>query len=152
MDVPYLFKINLWMSASDEATLKKNFGGINPWPSKKMVPQLWLLWWFSKLWSVLQINILKKKLHFELSSLSHTGNVCYHYNTWVTDVYIAHIFDRNSGGKTSQIEWLFESNLRSLGYFKCSSAFAFFWIPALKATRLLLLFIIIALCKVGVQT
>ena len=27
MDVPYFFKENLWMSASDEATLKKVFGG-----------------------------------------------------------------------------------------------------------------------------
>ena len=27
MDVPYFFKDHLWMSASDEATLKKHFGG-----------------------------------------------------------------------------------------------------------------------------
>ena len=31
------------------------------------------------------------------------------------------IFERNSRGKTSQLEWLFESNLRSSGYFECST-------------------------------
>ena len=30
MNVPYFIKDHLWMSASDEATLKKNFGEINP--------------------------------------------------------------------------------------------------------------------------
>ena len=29
------------------------------WPWNKMIPQLWLLWWFSKLWK-LKINILIK--------------------------------------------------------------------------------------------
>ena len=29
VDVPYFIKENLWMSASDEATLKKSFGGSN---------------------------------------------------------------------------------------------------------------------------
>ena len=42
-------------------------------------------------------------------------------NTWLTGIYMAYIFNRNSGGKTSQIEWLFESDLRSFGYFKCST-------------------------------
>ena len=35
-------------------------------------------------------------------------NACYHYNTWVTGVYLAYMFDRKSGEKTSQIECLFE--------------------------------------------
>ena len=30
MDVPYFIKEHLWMSASDEATLKKNFDGSKP--------------------------------------------------------------------------------------------------------------------------
>ena len=30
MDVPYFIHGHLWMSASDEATLKKNFGGSKP--------------------------------------------------------------------------------------------------------------------------
>ena len=35
---------------------------------------------------------------------------------------MAYTFDRNSGGKASQIELSFESNLGSFGYFKCSKA------------------------------
>ena len=69
---------------------------------------------------------LKKRVtdkYFEPISPSLTGNVCYHYNSWVTGVHIACLFHRNSGGKTSQIVWLFESNLRSFGCFKCSTAF-----------------------------
>ena len=57
----------------------------------------------------------EKKLDLEPQSPSVTGKVCYHYNSWVTGVYMADIFDRNSRGKASQIEWLFESNLRSFG-------------------------------------
>ena len=74
--------------------------------------------------SVLQINHLKKKLDLEPESSSVTGIVCYLtilecvVSTWSI------MFDRNSGEKTSQIEWLFESNLRSFGYFKaCVSYF-----------------------------
>ena len=74
--------------------------------------------------SVLQINILKKKLDFEPESPSVTEKVCYHYNSWVSVVYMAYVFDRNSGRKTSQIEWLFESNLRPSGYFKLSVTIA----------------------------
>ena len=51
---------------------------------------------------------------------SVTGKVCYHYNNWVTGVYMVCKFYGNSRGKTSQIEWLLESNLRSFGCFKCS--------------------------------
>ena len=74
--------------------------------------------------SLFQINILKKKIEPESSSV--TGKVSYHYNSWVTGVYMAYKFDRNSRGKTSQTEWLFESNVRSCDYFKCSIAL---WLP-----------------------
>ena len=71
---------------------------------------------------ITDIYFEKKKLDFEPYSPSITGNLCYHYNTWVTDVYMAYMLGRNFGGKTSKIEWLFESNLRTCGYFKCSMA------------------------------
>ena len=58
-----------------------------------------------------------------------TGKLCYHCNAWITGVYMAYMFDRNSGGKTSQIEWLFELNLRSFSYFKCSTAL-WLWLGA----------------------
>ena len=67
-----------------------------------------------------------KRRDFEPKSPSFRGNVCYLYNSWVTGVYMACIFQRNSGGETSQIEWLFESNLRSFG---CSKCFAGLWLP-----------------------
>ena len=42
---------------------------------------------------------------------------------YLSDVFfMAYMFDRNSGGKASQIERFFESNLRSFGYFKISTA------------------------------
>ena len=44
--------------------------------------------------TMLQMNILKKKLDFEPKSPSVTGNVCYHYNTCVTGVYMAYMFDK----------------------------------------------------------
>ena len=78
----------------------------------------------------------EKKLDFESYLPSATGNVSYHYNAWVTGVFVAYLFDRNSGRKASQIEWLFESNLRSSGYFKCSTSFGLHWTPAAKATCL----------------
>ena len=45
-----------------------------------------------------------KKVDFEPKSPSIAGKACYHYNSWVNCVYIVYMFDRNSGGKTSQIE------------------------------------------------
>ena len=86
----------------------------------KMAPKLWLLWWrFAKLCTTEEACYR----YFETKSPSLTGNVCYHYNSWVTGVHIACLFHRNSGGKTSQIVWFLESNLRSFGCFKCSTAF-----------------------------
>ena len=61
--------------------------------------------------NVLQINVWKKKSDIEPESPSITGKVCYHYTSWVTDIYMADMFNRNYGGKTSQIKWFFESKL-----------------------------------------
>ena len=63
---------------------------------------------------------------------SITGSACYYYNTWVTGVNMEYMLDRNYGGKTSQIEWLFQSNLRSFGYFKTSSELWGFFGPQLQ--------------------
>ena len=65
----------------------------------------------------------EKELDFQPKSPSVTGKVCYHYNSWVTGVYRTYVFHINSGGKIFQSKWLFESNLRSFGQFKCSTAF-----------------------------
>ena len=46
------------------------------------------------------------------------------------------MFDRNSRGKTSQIEWLLESNLKSFDSLSDLQRFGFFYIPAVKAIRL----------------
>ena len=72
----------------------------------------------------------QKKLTLWSLSPSITGNTCYHYNTWV-----AGVFDRNSRGKESQIEW-FESNLWSFGYFECSAALWLLLDPSCKGTLL----------------
>ena len=81
--------------------------------------------------SELQKNILKK-------SYKVTGDIGYHYNTWVTGVCMAYMFDRNSGGKTFQIEWLFESNLRSFGCFKKFSTALWFPLdPSCKGNLLI---------------
>ena len=47
----------------------------------------------------------EKKVDFEYESPSIKGKICYHYSSWVTSVYMVYLFDRNSEGKTSQIEW-----------------------------------------------
>ena len=46
----------------------------------------------------------EKNLGFEPGLSSVTGKVCYHWNSWVTGVYIADMFDGNSVWKTTQIE------------------------------------------------
>ena len=56
--------------------------------------------------------------------------------TIVTGVYMACIFHTNSRGKTSETEWLFESNLRSFGCFKCPAALWFSLIPSCKGNSL----------------
>ena len=70
--------------------------------------------------SMLQINHLKKvKLWTRIL-------FCYRKSSWVTGVNMVYMFHRNSRGKTSQIEWIFESNLRSFGYFNYSTVI---WLP-----------------------
>ena len=78
---------------------------------------------------------LEKKVKLWSLSPFITGNTCYHYNTWVTGVYMAYIFDRNSRGKASQIEWA-KSNLRSFGYFECLAALWLLLDPSCKGTLL----------------
>ena len=66
-------------------------------PENKMVPQLWLLWWISRLWNNwrgwLQVNVLKK-IDFESESPSVRVKVCCHYNRWVNGVCIALMLDK----------------------------------------------------------
>ena len=72
-------------------------------------------------------KLFEKKLDFEPKSTSgKVGKVIYHYNSWVTSVYMVCMHVRNCREETSQIESLFESNLGSFGYFKCSIAL---WLP-----------------------
>ena len=47
---------------------------------------------------------------------------------------MVYMFDRNSGGKASQVE--FKSNLRSFGYFECSAKLWLLWTQAAKAPHL----------------
>ena len=88
MDVPYFIKKNLQMSSSDEATLKKSFGGNKH--SLKLT--LKTTCYHScgccddsqsceQLKKHVTSVLVKKKLDFEPQSPSITGNVCYSYNT-----------------------------------------------------------------------
>ena len=54
----------------------------------------------------------------------------------MTGAYMEYMFERNSRGKTPQIEWFFESNLRSSGYFNCSTALCFPLDPSNKGNLL----------------
>ena len=63
-----------------------------------------------------------KHTHTHTHTHTHESNYCLRYvvtlcyNAWVAmDI----IFVRNTGGKTSKIKWIFESNLRSFSFFKC---------------------------------
>ena len=85
--------------------------------------------------SVFPKNILKKDRFWTLIFFCY-GNICNPYNTWVAGVYMAYIFDRNSWRKPSQIEWLFELNLKSFSYFECSTALWILLEPAAKAACL----------------
>ena len=108
MDVPYLIKM-LWMNACDEATLKKNLVEVNlpqSWPWKQngtnVVAAVMILKVVNNWRIVLKINILKRKLCFEFYLPSVKGNVCYHYNTWVTGIYVAYMFDKKTGENISK--------------------------------------------------
>ena len=110
------------MSASDEATLKKKFfAEVNPpqgWPWKQngttVVADAIVLEVMNNWRNFLQKNNLTKRLWTLI--LPADGNVYYHYNIWVTGFYVAYMFDQNFEGRTTHIDWWFESNLRSFGY------------------------------------
>ena len=68
----------------------------------------------------------EKKVRLWTQVTFHYRKSMLHYNTKVTAIFMTCIFYRNFNGKTSQIEWLFESNLRSFGCFKC---FTTLWLP-----------------------
>ena len=51
---------------------------------------------------------LAKKTRLKPESPPVKGKVCYHYNRGVTSVYMAYVFDKNSGGKTYQVLWLLQ--------------------------------------------
>ena len=73
--------------------------------------------------SVLLINIffLKKIRLWTLIAFRYRN--CMLPLQYLSDWYLHGVyFDRISRGKTSQIERLFETNLKSCGYFKCSTA------------------------------
>ena len=107
MDVPYF--VNLWMSASDKARFKKMFGS-------KYSSELTLItkWYYScgcchdslsckQLKKCVTDKYLRKKVrHWTLFTFV-TENLCYHYNTWVTGVYMMYMFDRNFGGKNLEM-------------------------------------------------
>ena len=122
INLPYFIKEHLWMNASDEATLKKNFW----WSSKlvqkqnKMVPQLWLLLILEIVenWSrVLQINIFKKiytlnPSHLPLQEMYVT------IATWLTGVYMVYILT----------EIPEEKHLKSKDYFKYKNKYKVLWL------------------------
>ena len=69
LDIPYFIKEHLWMSAFDEATLKKKLVEVNPpqsWASEQngitVVAAVMILEIVNDWRSVLQINILKTKV------------------------------------------------------------------------------------------
>ena len=73
MDTPYFTKEHLWLSASDEAALKKVLVKVNPpqyWPRKQngtTVVAAVMVFEVANNWrSMLQIYILKRTLEFEL--------------------------------------------------------------------------------------
>ena len=84
MDVAYFIKEHLWMSAFDEATLKKKFSGSTP-TSKLTLKAKWYhscgCCDDSRSCEQLKNRVTdkyfeKKKLDFESYSPSITGNVC----------------------------------------------------------------------------
>ena len=119
---------------------KKNFGGSKP--STKLT----LNWWHCGYCDYSQsCETMKKHFtykFFEKNVILSTlitfcyMKLCYHYNAWVTDVYMAYMFDRNSETKALQIDTLFESSLKSIGYFNCSTALSVLLDPSCKGNSL----------------
>ena len=72
IDVPYFIKEHIWMSASDEATLKKDFGESKP-SSKLTLKTKWYhsfdccdgSWSCEQLKKRFKYTFFEKKLHFE---------------------------------------------------------------------------------------
>ena len=70
----------------------------------------------------------EKKVNLEPQSPSVTGKVCYHYNSWVTGIYVWQKFCRKNIS-----DWvIIESNLRSFGYFKYSTVLWLLLDPSCK--------------------
>ena len=108
------------MSAFDEATLKKNFGGK---PSSKLTLKkngttvvatviLEVMDWRCVLQIFWNNSILKKSWTLNPNQfLSQEMYVTITILEWLVSTW--HMFDRYSWGKISQIEWSFDSNLKS---------------------------------------
>ena len=75
----------------------------------------------------------EKNLDFETKPSSVTRTVCYNYNSWLTGVYMAYNFDKNSRGKA---KWLFEQNLDPFAPLSILQRFGYLCALAAKATRL----------------
>ena len=112
---PYLLKTPL-----DEClwcgNTQKKLGGSKPVDlENKIVPQLQLLWWFSKLWITAEARYWQifwktwtfNRKHFLLQEMYVTITIL----EWLVCTWRK--FHRNSIRKASQIKWLFESNWKS---------------------------------------
>ena len=93
-----------------------------------------------KLWTTEEAcyRYFEKKVDFEPESPSVTGKVCYHYNSWVTGIYMAFIFHKRLSGWLSHLRLSDHLNqlyglLAALSALQC---FDFPWIPAAKAACL----------------
>ena len=118
------------MSASHEATLKNFFGG------SKLSSKLTLKTkcYHSRdcrdiSWSCGQLKQCVTDKYFFFLKIRLWTLIAFRYRNcmlplqYLSDWYLHGVyFDRISRGKTSQIERLFETNLKSCGYFKCSTA------------------------------
>ena len=102
--------------------------------------QLLLLWLFSTLWTISNKCVTDK--YFE-KKVTFGTIITFRYRKCMLPLqYLSYwclhgvMFDLNSRGKTSKIDWLFKSNLRSFGHFKCSTALWLFLDPSCKGNLL----------------
>ena len=58
-------------------------------------------------WSCKQLKKCVAGKYFEKKKTLNPNHFSVMGYAWITGVYTAYMLDRNSGGKTSQIEWLF---------------------------------------------
>ena len=124
------------MSAFADPTLKFYFRRSKPSPKLSLKTK----WYHGCGCCVDSQNCEKLKKHVTDKYLIRPWTLIiffYYCNAWMTGVYIPYMCDRNFvGKKTSQTEWLFESNLRYCGYFECTPAlWILFWTPDAKATH-----------------